>query len=217
MSNNPFVVDQLTPQNQSGQSTQTYQLTKSSVSPVRHTGRDARGFPIEDTVPTSAKWEFWLMADGCINKVPLRTGSVPSNHTDAIAYENETVYDLVVSGAIPVRLCPYSTKFQHLTGGGPFASPPPGVTDCGGSASEHGCVHLQEIAKARREEVLRIYNLDAEAFKSNAKEEHRRMLEGIVDGVGAALAKHAAPAASATAQRANAAQRLRDGKGEVEG
>src|SRR3990167_873934 len=160
MSNpSPFVVDQLRPSNPNGQSNKTYELTKSSANPIRHICRDARGFPIEDTIPTAAHWAFFLTADGCINKVPLRTGAVPSMHADALAYENETMQDLVMAGWIPAWLCPYSTKMFHLTGG-PFAAPPPGVQDCGGSEKEGGCEHLRALAEVRKAEVLRIYNLE---------------------------------------------------------
>lgn len=207
MSNiNQFVVDQLTPRNQTGQSNQTYELNKSSVSPVRHVGRDARGYPIEDTIPT-VKWAWFLKADGCINKVPLRTGSVTSNHADAIAYENETIYDQIMGNAIPANLCPYSNKYQHIIGG-PFVTPPPGESDCGGSEKEGGCIHLQKLGELRRAEVLRLYNLQMEQFVSRQDEEFKRMRAEIVQGVGAAvgdaLAKNT-PAAART-------QRLRDGK-----
>jgi len=206
---NPFVVDRLTPQNSDGKPTATYQLTKASVSPSRITGRDARGFPIEDTIPTASKWAYFLMADGCMNKVPLRTGSVPSQHADAVAYESETMHDLVMAACIPAWLCPYSTKMFHLTGG-PFAAPPPGEQDCGGVNSEHGCVHLQRIAQERKAEVLRLYNLESERFDAQRDEEHARMRNDIVQGVGEAIAKHISP----QAQRAEIAKRLKDGKGD---
>jgi len=206
---NPFVVDQLTPQNNDGRPTQTYQLSKASVSPSRIVGRDARGFPVEDTIPTAAKWAYFLMADGCTNKVPLRTGSVPSMHADAIAYENETMYDLVMAGCIPSWMCPYSTKMYHITQG-PFAAIPAGEQDCGGVDSEHGCTHLQGIAKARKAEVLRLYNLEAERFEAQKDEEHARMRNDIVSGVGEAIAKHISP----QAMRAENTKRLKDGKGE---
>lgn len=209
---NPFVVDQLTPQNTDGRPNGTYQLSKASVSPTRIIGRDARGFPVEDTIPTAAKWGYFLMPDGCTNKVPLRTGSVPSMHADAIAYENEVTYDIVMAGGIPSHLCPYSTTMYHITKG-PFAAIPPGEQDCGGVNSENGCTHLQGIAKARKAEVVRLYNLEAEKFKAESEEVHARMRADIVEGVGAAIAKHVSP----IAQRSENAKRLKDGRGEVEG
>lgn len=211
MSNqNPFVTDQLTARNPNGQSNATYELTKSSANPVRHIGRDGRGFPIEDTIPTASKWGWFLMPDGGLNKVPLRTGSVPSMHADAIAYENEVTYDIVMAGGIPAHLCPYSTELSYITKG-PFAQPPPGVTDCGGSTKEGGCIHLQEIRKARIAEVQRRYDLDLEQFTSRQHEEYERMRQGIVQGVGEAIAKHAV---NPVAARAEKAQRMREGKDE---
>lgn len=200
-------MQQLRPVNPTGQSTQTYQLTKASVHPTRIVGRDERGFPIEDTVPT-VYWRPFLMVDGCINKVPLRTGSVPSMHADALAYENETLYDLITAGCIPAWLCPYSTNFSYITHG-PFATPPAGETDCGGSTAEGGCVHLQKIAKVRKDEVLRRYNADQQRFAAQYAEEFNRMRDGLVAGVGEAIARHM-PQPSVQAAR----QRLRDGKGE---
>lgn len=205
--NSPFVVDQVRPVSPDGQSTQTYQLSRASASPSRVIGRDARGLPVEDTLPT-VPWRPFLSMDGCINKVPMRTASVPSNHADAVAYENETVSELVSVGFIPAWLCPYSTKFTHLTNG-PFAAPPPGVTDCGGSNNEKGCEHLQAIAKVRREEVIRLNNLAEQQFSAKRDEEFNRLREGIVQGVGEAIAKHVGPQS-----RTERAQKLRDGKGE---
>lgn len=206
--NNPHVVQQLRPVNPTGTSTATYQLTKASVSPTRIVGRDARGFPIEETVPT-VYWRPFLMLDGCINKVPLRTGSVPSMHGDAIAYEHETMYDLVVAGCIPAWLCPFSTSYTHLTHG-PFVTPGPGEEDCGGSAAEGGCSHLKKVAAIRKQFVLENYNRDMERFASEHRAEFERMRDGIVDGVGAAVAKYMTPQAKAEGAR----QRMRDGKGD---
>lgn len=206
---NPNVVDQLSPINPTGQSTKTYQLTKASVSPSRIIGRDARGFPIEDTIPT-VPWRWFLSADGCMNKVPIRTGSVPSMHADALAYEQETYYDLIMAGWIPGWLCPYSTKFAHITNG-PFAAIPAGESDCGGSEREGGCEHLKRLGKVRRDEVLKAYNADLDRFNERRDEEYSRMRAEIVQGVGEAIAKHALPA---QAKAESAKQRLRSGQSE---
>ncbi len=209
MNSNPFVVQQLRPINPTGQSTATYELTRASTNPTRIIGRDARGFPIEDSIPTAAKWGYFLMPDGCVNKVPLRTGSVPSQHADAIAYENETMQDLLLAGAIPAWVCPYTAKFAYITGG-PFVTPPPGEHDCGGVNSEHGCAHLQKVAALRKAEVRRVYNLDLERFNAQRDAEYDRMRRELVEGVGEAIARHATP--SPQAIRAARADRARDGK-----
>ena len=203
----PFVVQQLRRVNPTGQSTGIYELNKASVSPTRILGRDARGMPIEDTMPT-VFWKPFLMLDGCINKVPLRTGSVPSMHADAVAYENETMQDLIMAGWIPAWLCPYSTAFYSLTQG-PFATPQNGETDCGGSTADGGCSHLKAVGKIRRDAVRDAYNIDQKMFDSRRDEEYTRMRNEIVSGVGEAIAKHTV----APQQRAESAkQRLRDGK-----
>jgi hypothetical protein len=209
---NPYIVDQLTPVNTTGQSTKTYQLTKDSVSPSRVIGRDEIGMPIFDTVPT-VPWKWFLSADGCFNKVPLRTGSAPNmNSQDSIAYELETIHDIVTAGFIPAWLCPYSTKMTHITNG-PFAAIPPGESDCGGSDREGGCVHLQRIGELRRAKVRETNEKAEKAFNTKRDEEYARMRNELVEGVGMAIAKHATPQAAV----AVAKQRLRDGKGEVEG
>ena len=208
---NPNVVEQLRPTSRNGENnTLTYQLTKQSVHPMRTVGRDARGFPIEETVPT-VPWQPFLMLDGCINKVPMRTGSVPSMHADAKAYEQETLYDLIVAGCIPAWMCPYSTHFASWTHG-PFVAAPNGETDCGGSTAAGGCDHLKAVGEIRREHVREIYRLDVEAFtkdQANArKKEFEDMRDGIVAGVGEAIAKHIVP----TSQQALDARRNRTEK-----
>lgn len=204
MSNqSPFVVENLTPRNNTGQPTATYELTKASVSPSRVVGRDRRGFPLEETVPT-VYWQPFLMLDGGINKVPLRTGSVFSMQAEAVAYENETVTELVTLGCIPAWLCPHSTKFQHITGG-PFV---PGGQDCGGKPE--GCEHIHAIAAARKADVLERYNAEAKLLADKEAERYANMTNSIVEGVGAAIAKHAVAQGSTTAASRKA--NLRDGK-----
>lgn len=203
---NPNVVQQLRPKNSSGLSTLTYELNSASVSPTRIVGRDARGFPLEETVPT-VHWRPFLTTDGCIHKVPLRTGSVPSMHGDAVAYENETTPELVASGWIPAWLCPYSTMFSHITRG-PFARSENGEEDCGGSEREGGCSHLKHVAKLRQDYVTAEYKQRVASFSAEHQVEFERMRDGIVEGVGAAVAKYMTPQASVEQAR----QKLRKGE-----
>ena len=191
-----------------------YPLDKASVHPTRIIGRDRLGRPIEDTVPT-VKWGWFLMMDGCINKVPLRTSSVTSQHADAVAYEQATIQDLVLGGAIPTWACPFSTKFMHLTGGA-FVLAGPGETDCGGVDSERGCTHLQVLAKERTAEVKRISDLRTDEFAATHQDEIRRMRDGIVEGVGQAVGIAMADHLSKAPGQAQAARRdrLREGKGD---
>ncbi len=207
----PFVVENLTAVAPGGAPQGTYQLSRASVSPSVRVGRDARGFPVEETMPT-VHWRPFLMLDGAINKVPLRTGSVFSMQAEAVAYESETVQELVAMGCIPAWLCPHSMKFQHITGG-PFVA---GGADCGGStkpdmqiAVEGGCVHLQEIAKVRKADVLQRYNAEAELLTNKEAERYANMTNSIVQGVGEAIARHVP-----VGQPAGAARKagLRDGK-----
>jgi hypothetical protein len=197
----PFVVQELRARNAQGGTEATYELTRASVSPQRVIGRDAAGYPLMDTVPT-VYWRPFLSGDGCINKVPLRTGSVPSMDTNAVAYENETIYDLVVEGWIPAWLCPYSTKYTHITGG-QFAASTNGETDCGGGDPDKGgCVHLQKIGKMRRERVKREYDASVAAFSASSDAEKNRMIDGIAAGVSEAMARHMSPQAKLEAAKA---------------
>lgn len=147
------------------------------------------------------------MLDGGINKVPLRTGSVFSMQAEAVAYENEITTELVSLGCIPAWLCPHSTKFQHITGG-PFL---PGGQDCGGKPE--GCEHILALSEERKAGVKERYDAEAKLLADKAAEEYKKMVAGIVEGVsegvGAALARQVAPATPAGAARR---QNLRDGK-----
>jgi hypothetical protein len=206
----PFVVENLTPRNSTGAPTASYELTRASVSPSRIVGRDSLGRPVEETEPT-VHWAPFLMPDGCINKVPLRTGSVLSMQAEATAYETETVTELVISGCIPANLCPYSTKYQHLTGGA-FVAPPVGASDCGGvsdrwKAVAGGCEHLRALAAARQAVVLKKYNAEADLVATQESARYMRMQESTVAGIGRAIAEHLPQPASATRK-----QNLRDGK-----
>lgn len=204
---NQFVVENLRPVNPNGTSTATYELSRNSVHPERVIGRDSRGFPIMDTIPT-VYWGWFLMPDGCLNKVPLRTGSVYSKEAEAEAYEHYVTKELIEAGCIPAQFCPYSTRYAHLTFG-PFVPPQHGETDCGGSAKEGGCEHLQALGKLRREdqaEKMRKFEVEMRKAK---EEEILKLRDGIVQGVGAAIAQHVAGNADGASQRK---KNLRDGK-----
>ena len=197
----PFQVDNLTPKNSTGQSTQTYELSQLSVSPSRRVGRNALG-PIEETVPTT-HWANFLMLDGCTNKVPLRTGSVYSEQAEAKAYEIEVTSELVNEGCIPAHLCPYSTAMAHFIGG-PFVTPPAGEKDCGGTGNPQdagiGCAHLQAVAALRKAAVLAKHNAEMELYSKMKDDEINRLKEGIVQGVGEAIAQNM-PAGQARKQQ----------------
>jgi hypothetical protein len=182
----PFVVSELRPQRRDQHGRGVYQLTATSASPKRFTGRDEHGMPIEDTLPT-VYWKYFVMPSGNVNKVPLRTGSVFSKHVDAVAYETETITELIESGCIPLWLCPYSTDYTHITHG-PFAKPPAGEEACGGA--EDGCSHLKKIMKVRQERVLTKHNAEVKRIEAMKDDQIERMAKGMVEGVGQAMAKH---------------------------
>lgn len=205
---NPFVVDQLKPERLGGGQGGVYQLTASSVSPTRVVGRDELGMPIEDTIPTT---HFRLMVHphGGINKVPMRTGSVFSMEPEAERYEQQQMRELIAQGWIPLELCPYSTEYTHITRGS-FVRPPAGETDCGGK--QGGCQHMHAVIKMRTDRARQIHEAEHAKVYAMKHEDTQRMIDGISEGVGAALARHVDAAGAAKANRAN----LRAGKGEAD-
>lgn len=208
MSNqNPFVVSELHPERRDGSRRGVYQLNATSAHPVRHIGRDEDGMPIEDTLPTVA-WRYFVTSSGCINKVPIRTCSVSSNDVDGMHYEQMIESEKVERGWIPLALCPYSTQFQHITKG-PFVKPPAGEEDCGGDEKNGGCVHMKALMVRRKEKVLKKHTAEVRRIEAMKDDQIERMRDGIVEGVGKAMA-NALDVASA------AKSRLRTGKGEVD-
>ena len=206
MSNqSPFVVPELRPERRDGGKRGVYQLNASSAHPVRHIGRDEDGMPIEDTIPT-VTWRYFVTASGCINKVPIRTCSVSSNDVDGQQYEQSVTISKIERGWIPLSLCPYSTEYTHITKG-PFVKPPAGETECQGDEANGGCSHMKALMKRRQEKVLKKHQSEVRRIESMKNEEIERMRDGIVEGVGKAMAN--------AMDSVNAAKnRLRSGKGE---
>lgn len=200
-----YVVENLTPTNPNGQSTATYELTRASVSPMRVVGRDALGRTIEDTIPT-VKWAQFLHPCGSINKVPLRTGSVPSETADAKAYEIETVTELIMDGWIPAHECPYRVSpLLNM----PYVPVPPGVTACGGRGTPQsdpvGCEHLHALADARKAEALRKHTADTAALERMNEEQAQRQATAIGKALGMVLNDRGSAAGARK-------QQIRDGR-----
>lgn len=197
---NPFVVDQLRPERLGGGQGGVYQLTAASVSPTRVIGRDEIGMPIEDTIPTT---HFRQMVHPCgaINKVPMRTGSVFSMEPEAERYEQQQMRELIASGWIPLEMCPYSTEYTHITHG-PFVKIPAGEQACNGDPG--GCVHMKKVIEGRIALARQKHDAEYARVFAMKHEDTQRMIDGISEGVGAALSRHI------TDNRKN----LRTGKGE---
>lgn len=207
----PFVVTQLVPEGNEGRPAGVYQLTANSVSPQQFVGRDDMGMPVYETIPT-VYWRYFAMLDGGWNKVPLRTGSVFSMHEDAIAYERMVISDLIRAGCVPGWLCPYSTEYTHITRG-PFVKIPNGEEACNGDEASGGCVHLKALMAKRQKAALDKHTAEVTRIESLKDDQIARMRDGIIEGVGGAIAKHLAAAAPQDVMKASK-QRLRDGKGE---
>lgn len=209
MSNNsgyqpPFLVDQLRPQGATGLGGKFYQLTPASASPVRHIGRDKLGRPIEDTVPTVA-WRPFVMLDGCVNKVPIRTCSEFKMEPESVAYENDITKELISAGCMPLDACPYTFEYSFITKG-PLAEIPSGEKDCGGN--KDGCKHMRAIMDARKADALARHEIEQKNVQEMDPTKVKQLMEMVSEGVGDAIARH-------LPQQVKAARsRLQDGRGE---
>lgn len=198
-----FVVNQLRPEGLGGNGAGgVYQLTASSVNPTRIIGVDEIGMPIEDTVP-AAYHKLFVMPDGGINKVPMRTAAVFSMDPAAERYEQQTTRDIIKAGAMPLNACPYTFEYSHITGG-PLAKVPAGEKDCGGSTGPRGCVHMQKVIEARLARSQTRFEADQKRVETMKTEDIQRMTEAMTVGIGAAIAEHmggAKPAGKPAPQR----------------
>lgn len=185
-----FRVSTLTPRTAQGdipQGNNTYELTKYSAAPFVVTGRDARGFPVEETI-NIAYSQKWVHPSGTINNVPMRTGAVFTNHHDAIAYENETTVDLLLSGWLPLRCCPYSMEWRSITGTRTLAANPDNIEDCGGDEANGGCVHLKAIIAARAAATMKNYEDDLAAFNAMTPAAANQLLSQMAQAMATAQA-----------------------------
>lgn len=223
-SQNPYVRDFLVPERIGGGSGRAYQLTADSVSLTRVVGRDEAGHPIEETVP-AAYWQNFVMLDGGINKVPLRTAAVFSMDPQHERYENMTTKELVIKGCIPLRCCPYTQQFFAVTGTRYLVDNPEKTEDCGGSpnaTNEHDCcVHMKPLIEKRRKRARQLHDecqrRAANMTPARAANMMRDMAEAF--GIVGEISKDADTSANADAPDAHiktkaARARLRDGKGE---
>lgn len=199
---NPFVVDALKPEGLGGKGGGVYQLTATSVNPTRVIGRDEVGMPIEDTIPT-VPFRFMVHPCGAINKVPIRTGSVPSMEPEAQKYEMQVMTDLIGAGWIPLEMCPYSTAYTHITRG-PFVKPPAGAEDCGGAPG--GCQHMKAVMEERTKRAAAKHKAEHDRVYAMKHEDTQKLIDGLTEGLGQVLARQN----DAKANR----ERLKAGKGE---
>jgi hypothetical protein len=155
-----FVVEQLKPRTMDGSPSGlgTYELSRESINSEVITGRDRLGRPVIETRPLHYHREFGT-ADGCRNFVPLRTGAIYSTQPDAVAYEYETIYDLLMAGWIPIEACPFTDAYKSITKTPCLVANPDKIADCGGKPD--GCEHLIALLAERRE-VVRAENEAAE-------------------------------------------------------
>ena len=142
----PFVTNELRPRSAQSAAAEFYELTPASVHPTVVVGVDDMGMPIEETRPPQLSRPF-VMLDGCVNHVPIRTGVTGWMEPEAQRYEQQVTAELISRGCMPLEKCPYTFEFSHFKGGQPLARPPAGEKDCGGSPK--GCVHMHKIMDAR--------------------------------------------------------------------
>lgn len=202
MQHSPFVVDQLKPE-AAPDNGGFYQLSQNSVSPTRIIGYDDAGLPIEETLPHCAS-RYFVMPDGEINLVPLRTSAVPSREPESERYEYTLIRDLIRAGAIPLDTCPHTTDYR-ATVGGPLVTPPKGEAACDGAPK--GCAHMG-VVREKRKAIHKAKHDRVQAAPPSISPESMQQMTGAVatgvaEGVASSMAK----------LRANA-ERFKKGEGE---
>lgn len=185
MTQNPFVVHSLVPENREHGG--VYQLTQDSVSPTRMVGSDENGDLIEETICALAKSAKFVDKDGNILDVPLRTGRVPSEEPEAVRYEMITVADQIRGNHLPLAFCPFTTQFMHLKGG-PLVKPRHGERDCGGDPGPMGCDHMEAIIVKRREDSRRRWDNEQLKLKKMQESDVKEMMEAMGKTFGEAIA-----------------------------
>jgi hypothetical protein len=205
MSNqSPYVRDFLVPERIGGGSGRAYQLTADSVSPTRVVGRDKAGRPIEETIPAAYHKRF-VMLDGGINRVPMRTAAVFSMEPQHERYEHVTTRELLRAGCMPLEVCPYTQQFLAITGTRCLVDNPSKHEDCGGKAE--GCEHMHEVITARREQARAEWEHSQKSMQSMKAEDAERLMENTAKAFGVALSQHMPDPKVAR-------KGMRDGKGE---
>lgn len=151
---NQFVTHQLQVERNEGRA---FQLTDTSVSPVRIVGYSAFGEPIEETICMLAKSANFVDQAGNICTVPLRTGRVLSEEPEAVRYEMIVTMDLYRAGCMPIAMCPHAS-IDMIKPGAPFITEAliegEPVQNCGGRPGaerfEDACPHMQALITKRR-------------------------------------------------------------------
>lgn len=196
-----FVTDKLNPRNAMGAPKErAYELNANSIHPTVIVGRDANGFPIEETRPPAYSRRF-VHPDGGINWVPLRTGAVYSKDPSAERYELLQLKDLLSNGWIPLECCPFTNEYRHIVGGS-FVTPRNGETDCGGDKraldasipdGSLGCEHLRAVVKNRLERSRERWQADQKRQDMLKTEDVKTLLQGVFDQVGVSGQQPVAP------------------------
>lgn len=181
-----------------------YWLEHGTTSPSRIVGRDELGRAIEETVP-AAYSRMFVMPDGCANDVPMRTwcGTYSSAPQD-VSYEQTTTRDLILAGAMPLDVCPFTDEYAHITGG-KLARTSAGETNCGGKPD--GCEHMKKIMTARQALARSVHDKQQiEASNLTASQVQKMMSAAVAGGIEMQKA--------AIDPGASAKERLRQNKGE---
>lgn len=184
---NPFVVNQLVPENRQGGG--IYQLNDLSVSPTRFVDVNEEGLPVEETIMALAKSAKFVDRDGNICDVALRTGRVPSEDPEAVRYEQIVTFELIRAGQMPLASCPYTNAYRHIKGG-PLMKPPAGEQDCGGKPD--GCAHMLKEIERRRAVCRERHEKQQQQFRSMGEGDIKLMMEAFGKVFGDAVANAAA-------------------------
>lgn len=188
MSNDPlaqFRVATLRPLGPSGSApthAQSYELTRFSAHPIAVTGRDRLGRPIEETINIHYS-QKWVHPSGTINNVPMRTGAIFSMTPSARAYEDETTFELLNEGWIPLRCCPYTQEWRAITRTKHLVDNPTNEPDCGGDEANGGCVHLKAIIAERKAAFRTNYELELEMHNRMNSSQAKNLLEQMTEAL----------------------------------
>lgn len=114
--------------------------------------------------------------------------AILSMDPNAVAYETETMLDLVSMGWIPLWVCPYTTHFGHITGTRCLVDNPDNIPDCGGDEANGGCVHLKPIIAGRQAAFLKAYQDELEQHNRMTKAQASDLLQRMAQAIDVAAA-----------------------------
>ena len=134
-------------------------ITRENVGQHRTIGRSDDGNPILEKV-SQRRGIRMLNLDGVEVHIPTQCHRVATAESWE-DYGRKHVDSLIGDGFIPKDHCPLTTRWSHLTGGGPLVKARDGDKECHLTETQiragdwHGCKHYRRVRDARREQAKR--------------------------------------------------------------